>query len=72
VLIFTRTSSDGEGEEVVNGVVLLKQTPDTETVIRVATDGKYVATDGLKWIINPDDEFALIQRLESRNAGCGK
>jgi hypothetical protein len=71
VRIFTRTSSDGEGEEVVNGVVLLKQTPDTETVMRVASEGKSVATDGLKWIINPYDEFAL-QRPESTNAGYGK
>ncbi|HIJ77019.1 MAG TPA: electron transfer flavoprotein subunit beta/FixA family protein [Deltaproteobacteria bacterium] len=43
----------------VNIVVLLKQTPDTESVIRIASDGKSIVTDDLKWIINPYDEYAV-------------
>jgi electron transfer flavoprotein beta subunit len=43
----------------VNIVVVLKQTPDTESVIRIASDGKSVVSDGFKWIINPYDEFAV-------------
>jgi electron transfer flavoprotein beta subunit len=48
-----------EGGKAVNVVVLLKQTPDTESVIRIAGNGKSVVTDDLKWIINPYDEFAV-------------
>jgi electron transfer flavoprotein beta subunit len=55
----------------VNIAVLLKQTPDTESVIRIASDGKSVATDGLKWVINPYDEFAVeaALRLKEKNGG---
>ncbi|MCE5334198.1 MAG: electron transfer flavoprotein subunit beta/FixA family protein [Desulfobacteraceae bacterium] len=52
-------------------VVLIKQTPDTESVIRIAEDGKSIVTDGLKWIINPYDEFALeaALRLKEKDGG---
>jgi electron transfer flavoprotein beta subunit len=55
----------------VNVVVLLKQTPDTESVIRIAGDGKSIATDDLKWIINPYDEFAVeaALRLKQKHGG---
>jgi len=43
----------------VNVVVLLKQVPDTETVIRIDTDGKSIVTKDVKWIINPYDEYAV-------------
>lgn len=43
----------------MNVVVILKQTPDTESVIRIAGDGKSILTNDLKWIINPYDEFAV-------------
>jgi len=43
----------------VNIAVLLKQTPDTESVIRIAGNGRSIVTDDLKWIINPYDEFAV-------------
>ncbi len=43
----------------MNIVVLLKQTPDTESVIKISDDGKSIPTDGFKWIINPYDEFAV-------------
>lgn len=55
----------------MNVVVLLKQTPDTESVIRIASDGASVATDDLKWIINPYDEFAVeaALRLKQKHGG---
>jgi len=55
----------------VNIVVVLKQTPDTESVIRIANDGKSIVTDGLKWIINPYDEFAVEAglRLKQKHGG---
>lgn len=55
----------------MNVVVLLKQTPDTESVIRIASDGKSVATEDLKWIINPYDEFAVeaALRLKEKHGG---
>jgi electron transfer flavoprotein beta subunit len=51
--------------------VVLKQTPDTESVIRIASDGKSVVTDDLKWIINPYDEFAVeaALRLKEKHGG---
>lgn len=55
----------------MNVVVLLKQTPDTESVIRIASDAKSVVTDDLKWIINPYDEFAVeaALRLKEKHGG---
>src|SRR5208337_2337573 len=55
----------------VNIVVLLKQTPDTESVIRIASDGKSIVTDDLKWILNPYDEFAVevALRLKEQHGG---
>lgn len=55
----------------VNIVVLLKQTPDTESVIRIASDGKSIVTDELKWIINPYDEYAVevALRLKEKHGG---
>jgi electron transfer flavoprotein beta subunit len=61
-----------EGGISVNIVVLLKQTPDTESVIRIAGDGKSIVTDGLKWIINPYDEFALEAALRLKDKLKGK
>jgi len=55
----------------VNVVVLLKQTPDTESVIRIASNGKSVATDDLKWIINPYDEFAVEAALRFKEKHGG-
>lgn len=55
----------------MNVAVLLKQTPDTESVIRIASDGKSVVTDDLKWIVNPYDEFAVeaALRLKEKQGG---
>lgn len=56
----------------MNITVLLKQTPDTESVIRIAGDGKSVETKDLKWVINPYDEFAVeaALRLKEKHGGA--
>lgn len=55
----------------MNIVVLIKQIPDTESVIRIAGDGQSIVKDGLKWIINPYDEFAVeaALRLKEKYGG---
>jgi electron transfer flavoprotein beta subunit len=56
----------------VNIVVLLKQTPDTESVIRIAGDGRSIVTADIKWIINPYDEFAVEAALRLKEKHGGK
>ena len=46
-----------------NIFVLCKQVPDTETKIIPKSDGSYVETLNVKWIMNPYDEFAVEQSL---------
>lgn len=55
----------------MNIVVFIKQTPDTETVIRIAPNNRQIVTEGIKWIINPYDEFALegALRLKEKHGG---
>lgn len=55
----------------MNIVVVIKQTPDTETVIRIAPDNKQIVTSDVKWIINPYDEFAIeaALRLKEKHGG---
>jgi electron transfer flavoprotein beta subunit len=43
--------------------VCLKQVPDTETLIKVNADGSGIVTDGIKYIINPYDEFSVEEAL---------
>lgn len=47
----------------MNIFVLVKQVPDTETKIKPSSDGKYIATEGIKWVVSPYDEFAIEQAL---------
>ena len=52
----------------MNIVVCVKRVPDTETRIRVAADGKRVETDGVKYVLNPYDEFAVEAALQTTEA----
>lgn len=51
--------------------VLIKQVPDTATRIRVREDGKDIVREGIKWVMNPYDEFALEEalRLKEQHGG---
>ncbi|MGA2403656.1 MAG: electron transfer flavoprotein subunit beta/FixA family protein [Syntrophobacteraceae bacterium] len=55
----------------MNIVVVIKQTPDTETLIRIAPNNNQIVTSDIKWIINPYDEFALeaALRLKEKHGG---
>ncbi len=49
-------------------VVLLKQVPDTETVIKIGPDGKAIDTSDIKWVINPYDEYAVEAALRLKDS----
>jgi electron transfer flavoprotein beta subunit len=44
-------------------LVPIKRVPDPATTIRVLPDGSGIATDNIKWVINPFDEIALEEAL---------
>ncbi len=44
--------------------VLVKQVPDTETKIRIGADAMDIVRDGIKYVMNPYDEFAVEQALK--------
>jgi len=47
----------------VKSLVCLKQVPDTETQIKVNPEGTGIVTEGIKYIINPYDEFGVEEAL---------
>jgi electron transfer flavoprotein beta subunit len=47
----------------VKSLVCLKQVPDTETQIKVNPEGTGIVTDGIKYIINPYDEYSVEEAL---------
>ncbi|MFH0799896.1 MAG: electron transfer flavoprotein subunit beta/FixA family protein [Pseudomonadota bacterium] len=51
--------------------VLLKQVPDTETRIKIKPDGSGIDEGGIKWVINPYDEYAVEEalRLKEKKGG---
>ena len=57
----------------MNTFVCIKQVPDTETKIRLCDDASHIDESGLKWVINPYDEFAIEEALRLKGAlGKGK
>jgi len=44
-------------------LIPIKRVPDPATTIRVLPDGSGIATDNVKWVINPFDEIALEEAL---------
>jgi len=53
--------------------VCIKRVPDTETRIRVAADGVSADESGVKFILNPYDEFAVEEALQRKEkAGAGE
>ena len=55
----------------MNIIVCIKQVPDTETVIKIRPDGKDIETQGIKYIVNPYDEYAVEEavRIKERIPG---
>ena len=54
-------------------VVCIKQVADTETRVKVGSDGRSLDPAGVTWILNPYDEFAVEQALRVKEkAGAGE
>jgi len=54
-------------------LVPVKRVPDPATTIRVLPDGSGIATDNVKWVINPFDEIAIEEALRIKeNQGSGE
>ncbi|MBX3020500.1 MAG: electron transfer flavoprotein subunit beta/FixA family protein [Bdellovibrionales bacterium] len=52
--------------------VCLKQVPDTETRIQIKADKSGIEENGVKWVMNPYDEFAVEEALKLKEAkGAG-
>ena len=45
-------------------VVIVRQTPDTEAKIKVASSGNSIDIEGIKWIVSPYDEFAIEEAIK--------
>ncbi len=48
--------------------VCIKQVPDTETRIQLTQDKQNIDSNGIKWIINPYDEFAIEEAIRFKEA----
>jgi electron transfer flavoprotein beta subunit len=54
-------------------VVCIKRVPDSETRVKIATDGKSLDEAGVKFVMNPYDEFAVEEALRRKEkAGVGE
>lgn len=51
--------------------VCIKQVPDTETKIKIGPDASSIDTNGIKWVINPYDEYAIEEAVKYREANAG-
>jgi len=51
--------------------VCIKRVPDTETRIRIGGDGASIDETGVKFIVNPYDEFAIEEALQRRDKSGG-
>src|SRR3989338_7632665 len=48
----------------MNIVVIIRQTPDTEAKIKLGLEKNKIDPNGITWIINPYDEFAIEKALK--------
>ena len=57
--------------DVMNILVCVSRVPDTASKIMVGSNGKGIDNNGIKYIVNPYDEFALEEalRLREKNGG---
>jgi electron transfer flavoprotein beta subunit len=53
-------------------LVPIKRVPDPATTIRVLPDGSGIATDNVKWVINPFDEIAIEEALRIKEKQGGE
>src|SRR5579864_2709475 len=55
----------------MKSIVCIAYVPDTETRIKVGTDGRSIDETDVKWIVSPYDEYALEEALKTREAKGG-
>ena len=53
-------------------LVPIKRVPDPATTIRVLPDGSGIATDNVKWVINPFCEIAIEEALRIKEKQTGE
>lgn len=53
-------------------LVLVNHVPDTETKVKVGSDGKTIDPAGVNFMLNPYDEFAVEEGLRTRQALGGE
>jgi len=71
--MITSSRSKGREKEVfVNIAVCIKQVPDTETKIVLNPDSTDIVTEGIKWVMNPYDEYAVEEALKIKEKYGGK
>ncbi|MEK6774814.1 MAG: electron transfer flavoprotein subunit beta/FixA family protein [Bdellovibrionota bacterium] len=51
--------------------VCIKQVPDTEAKLKILPDQSGVDGAGIKWVMNPYDEFAVEEAIKFREANAG-
>lgn len=51
--------------------VCIKQVPDTETKIKILPDQSGIDLTGIKWVMNPYDEYAVEEALKFREKNPG-
>jgi electron transfer flavoprotein beta subunit len=51
--------------------VCIKRVPDTETRVRIAADGGSIDESGVKFIVNPYDEYGIEEALQRRDKAGG-
>ena len=51
-------------EVAVKIAVCVKRVPDSEARIKIAADGKRIDESGLKFVLNPYDEYAVEAALQ--------
>lgn len=56
----------------MNIICCLKQVPDTEAQIKVASDAKSIVTDDIKWVMNPYDEYGVEEGLRLKEKFGGE
>jgi electron transfer flavoprotein beta subunit len=49
--------------------VCIKRVPDSETRVKIAADGKSLDEAGVKFVLNPYDEFAVEEALRRKDTG---
>ena len=52
----------------LNSLVAVAYVPDTETKIRIGSDGKSIDEADVKWIVSPYDEYALEEAIKTKEA----